>query len=49
MPLLVGVAYYTGLNIYALMSVNIFAEMVKFLVATGLFKQEHWIKNLAKS
>ncbi|WP_373127549.1 MATE family efflux transporter [Dielma fastidiosa] len=48
-PLLVGVAYYTGLNIYALMGVNIFAEMVKFLVATGLFKQEHWIKNLAKS
>ena len=48
-PLLVGVAYYTGLNIYALMGVNIFAEMVKFLAATGLFKQEHWIKNLAKS
>ena len=48
-PLLAAAAYLTGLTIYALMGVNIFAEMVKSLVAAGLFKREHWLKNLAKS
>lgn len=46
-PLLIFTAYFTSFNIYILMTVNIFAEVIKFVTSTYLFKKERWLKMLA--
>lgn len=46
-PLLIYTAYFTSFSIYILMTVNIFAEIIKFVTSTYLFKKERWLKKLA--